>query len=211
MLNNSLKLILGVSGFALLMPPYHPGVALQYGDVLLAQNPNPTVDRFPNSTQEPPRPLPEEKQILDIQTPSKPQLPTEEGQTVLIDRINVTGSTVFSDEEFQAVVEPYEGQELSIIEIRAVTDAITQLYLNQGYISSRARPVGGRIENNTLEIRIIEGEIRDVQIDGTKHLNKSYIRSRVKLGTATPLNTAKIEDQLRLLRANPLFDLVEAS
>ena len=37
------------------------------------------------------------------------------------------------------------------------------------------------------------------------------MRSRVELGTSKPLNTAKLEDQLRLLRADPIFSDVEAS
>ena len=51
----------------------------------------------------------------------------------------------------------------------------------------------------------------DIEIEGTQRLNSDYIRSRVKLGARKPLNIAKLEDQLRLLRNNPLFENVEAS
>jgi hemolysin activation/secretion protein len=60
-------------------------------------------------------------------------------------------------------------------------------------------------------IQVIEGRLADIDIQGTKRVNPAYIRSQIKLGAGVPLNAVKLEDQLRLLRLDPLFTNVEAS
>ena len=67
------------------------------------------------------------------------------------------------------------------------------------------------IQQGVVQIQVIEGSVEKIEITGNQRVNSSYIRSRVKLGTKPPLNQAKLEDQLRLLRLNPLFTNVEAS
>jgi hemolysin activation/secretion protein len=108
-------------------------------------------------------------------------------------------------------VQPFEGRSLTLEQLREVADKITQLYLERGYITSRAILVDQAITDGVVEIRVIEGSLEQIQIEGTRRLNPDYVRSRVQLGAGTPLNTAQLEDQLRLLRADPLFENVEAS
>ncbi len=146
-------------------------------------------------------------------SPSEPTpvSPEAEPVKIFVRQIQVTGSTVFNTEDFNPITEPFEGRELTLEELRQVADQITQLYINQGYITSVARPVSQRIEDGFLEIRITEGRLSSIEIEGTRRLNTSYIRSRIQLGADVPLNVQKLEDQLRLLRINPLFNNVEAS
>jgi hemolysin activation/secretion protein len=109
-------------------------------------------------------------------------------------------------------VQPYEGRTLTLEQLREVADKITQLYLDQGYITSRAILANQVIPpDGVVEIAVIEGSLQDIQVEGTRRVKPGYIRSRVQLGTSKPLNTGKLEDQLRLLRADPLFENVEAS
>ena len=204
----------------------HPKTSLQ------AQNPpvtppaapenpqaNPNQDRFlqnpPSPTPIPPdsrplvQPSPSQPPIQPSPTPA-PQL-TPNSQTIQIQKIEVTGSTVFGSAQFNPIVQPYQGRSLTLEQLREVADKITQLYLDQGYITSRAILVDQAITNGVVQIRVIEGGLEQIQVEGTKRLNANYVRSRVQLGAGTPLNTAKLEDQLRLLRADPLFENVEAS
>ena len=189
--------------------------------------PNPNEDRFLQppptpapvkpesqpSVQPPPTtaPVPSESQP-PVQPPPTPASPTTPAsQTIQVQKINVTGSTVFGSEQLNPIVQPFEGRALTLEQLREVADAITQLYLNQGYITSRAILVDQEISNGIVEIRVLEGSLQEIQIEGTRRLNANYVRSRVQLGAKTPLNTAQLEDQLRLLRADPLFENVEAS
>ncbi len=169
-------------------------------------DPQPPVQPSPTPELTPPEPEP------PVQQPPTPPTPTApDSQTIEVKRIEVMGSTVFGPEQFNPIVQPYEGRSLTLEQLREVADKITQLYLEQGYITSRAILVDQVITDGLVQIRVIEGSLAEIQIEGTRRLNADYVRSRVQLGAGTPLNTARLEDQLRLLRADPLFENVEAS
>ncbi|NEP03272.1 MAG: ShlB/FhaC/HecB family hemolysin secretion/activation protein [Symploca sp. SIO2E9] len=196
--------------------PFYP-IGLEHPE-LSAQNfpitpgtsqPNPNEDRFP---QPPPKlePLPPDNQP-PVQVPPTPEPQTvPDSQAILVEKIEVTGSSVFSQEQFEEITAPFEGSYLTLEQLTEVADAITQLYLEKGFITSRAILVDQEIKDGIVEIRVLEGSIEDIRIEGARRL-ENYVRRRVLLGARTPLNTAKLEDQLRLLRIDPLFENIEAS
>lgn len=183
---------------------------------LLSQaNPNPNEERFlqprPPLTPVPTQPNTEPSvQPSPTPTPTSPEAPSD--RTLQVKKINVTGSTIFDAEELNPIVQPYEGRTLTLEELREVADKITQLYLDRGYITSRAVLVDQEITpEGAVEIRVLEGSLEEIRIEGARRIKPSYVRNRVQLGAGKPLNTGKLEDQLRLLRADPLFENVEAS
>ncbi|MBD0334404.1 MAG: ShlB/FhaC/HecB family hemolysin secretion/activation protein [Cyanobacteria bacterium Co-bin13] len=175
---------------------------------------DPGQDRFPPASQ-PLEPLsPEEEALPQPQTAPEPQAApgSPDDQQCRASKVQVEGSTVFSDEELAQVISPFESRScLTLVDLREATNAITQLYLNAGYITSRAvliepvSPVDGAVS-----LQVIEGTLQEVRVEGTERL-ADYIRSRVELEENRPVNQAQLEDRLRLLRSNPLFQTVEAS
>lgn len=143
---------------------------------------------------------------------AEPNPQPETPQRIRVRKIQVVDSTVFNENDFNPVVKPFEERDLTLEEIRQAADAITQLYLNKGYINSRAVPdiQQPSTADGVVVIRVIEGRLTDIEIEGTRRLNPSYVRSRIQLGAGTPLNTSKLEDQLKLLRLDPLFTNIEA-
>jgi hemolysin activation/secretion protein len=143
---------------------------------------------------------------------AEPNPQPETPQQIRVRKIQVVDSTVFNENDFNPVVKPFEDRDLTLEEIRQAADAITQLYLNKGYINSRAVPdiQQPSTADGVVVIRVIEGRLTDIEIEGTRRLNPSYVRSRIQLGAGTPLNTSKLEDQLKLLRLDPLFTNIEA-
>ena len=135
---------------------------------------------------------------------------TPEPPTIQVKTIEVTGSTIFTEADFGSIVKPLEGRTVTQAELQEATNAITQLYLEQGLITSRAILDLSTVATGEVKIQIVEGGLEEIEIKGTERL-QGYVRSRLKLGTAKPLSTAKLEEQLRLLQADPLFENVEAS
>lgn len=154
----------------------------------------------------PPSPAPS-----PVPVPTGTPLPTDESVPIAVERIEVVGSTVFDAEDFAPIVQPAAGQSLTLEGLRTIADKITQLYLNQGYLTSRAVLVDQVVTAGVIQMRVIEGSLETIEIQGAAQTNPDYVRRRVALGATTPLNQANLEDQLRLLRLNPLFDNVEAS
>lgn len=177
--------------------------------------PDPNRDRIPQTQPEPQPPQPEEQEPVlptpPTPAPSQETPPAETEQKIPVQKIEVTGSTLFSEEEIKAITAPVEGNTVTLEELRRVADAITQLYLDRGYITSRAVLADQTIENGIVQIVVIEGSLEEIEVEGTRRLNPNYIRSRLRLGAGTPLSTAALENQLRLLRIDPLFENIEAS
>ncbi|MBD2361338.1 ShlB/FhaC/HecB family hemolysin secretion/activation protein [Anabaena minutissima FACHB-250] len=177
------------------------------------QAPNPegsrNQERFPQAQ---PTPTPLTPTSPNLQTTPTPETsPTPTSGNIQVEKIQVTGSSIFDAEIFNPITKPIEGRTVTLDELTKVADSITQLYLNQGYITSRAVLVDQKITNGVVEIRVIEGSLEKIIIEGTKRLNSNYVRSRINLGASKPLSSANLEDQLILLRNDPLFTNVEAS
>ncbi|HEY9646083.1 MAG TPA: ShlB/FhaC/HecB family hemolysin secretion/activation protein [Chroococcidiopsis sp.] len=147
-----------------------------------------------------------------VDVPAPTPLPTDNTTRIPVQRIEVLGSTIFSDSDFADIVQPViDGQTATLEDLQRVADGITQLYLDGGYITSRAVLVDQVIENGVVQIRVVEGALETIEVQGNRRVNTDYIRSRIALGGRAPLNQGRLEDQLRLLRLDPLFDNVEAS
>lgn len=171
--------------------------------------PDPNRDRLPQPLPTS-APLPEQRD--PILTPPTPETqPSQSDVRISITKVNVVGSTIFGAKEIDPIVKPLEGRSVTLDELRQAADSITQLYLRRGYITSKAVVVNQTITDGVVQIRVIEGSLEKIQVEGTKRLNHSYVRSRIRLGADKPLNSNDLEEQLRLLRINPLFDNVEAS
>jgi hemolysin activation/secretion protein len=141
-----------------------------------------------------------------------PQTSQPSPERLMVRKIKVVNSTVFTEADFNPVIQPFEERDLTLEETRQIADAITQLYLNKGYINSRAIALSQQVSpDGVLEIYVIQGGLSEIIVQGTRRLNPAYICDRIKLGTNVPLNTNKLEEQLRLLRLDPLFANIEAS
>jgi len=171
--------------------------------------PRPNTDRFIQPAPLIP-PNPQQQQAPVLQTPTPTPTTPAPPAKIQVRKIEVTGNTIFST-EINGIIKPWEGKVVTLEELGKVADEITQLYVQRGYITSRAVLVDQTITDGVVRILVIEGSLEKIEIERNQRLRSSYIRSRVQLGASKPLNSAKLEDQLRLLRFNPIFENVEAS
>ncbi|HIK54556.1 MAG TPA: ShlB/FhaC/HecB family hemolysin secretion/activation protein [Synechococcales cyanobacterium M55_K2018_004] len=172
-------------------------------------NRNDFLQPAPAST---PRSPEEQAPVLPTPTPpTPPTLPSDETIQILVEKIEVIDSSILTPADLAPIVQPLQGRSLTLAQLRSVADQITQLYLNRGYLTSRAILVDQLVRDGVVQIRVIEGSLERIDIDGANRTNPDYIRDRINLGAGTPLNQADLENQLRLLRLDPLFENVEAS
>ena len=143
------------------------------------------------------------------QSPTNPSL--QPSPSIPVEKIEVIGSTIFRRDRLHPIIKPLEGRTVTLEDLRQAADRITQLYLNDGFINSRAILVDQVLTDGVVQIRVIEGRLERIDIEGTRRLNPNYIRSRIKRGAGNPLNSIALEEQLRLLRIDPLFENIEAS
>lgn len=167
--------------------------------------------------QENPLPLPNPNPVPDDSQPIiKPPVPEEvqppsDNRTFFVRKVEVLRNTILSGEEINSITQTVEGKNVTPKQLGEVADKITQLYLDKGYITSRAVLASQTAVNGVFQIVAIEGGIENIEIIGANKTKKSYIRSRIELAKLNPLQKSELEDQLRLLKVDPIFKNVEAT
>ncbi|MDX1455038.1 MAG: ShlB/FhaC/HecB family hemolysin secretion/activation protein [Gammaproteobacteria bacterium] len=127
--------------------------------------------------QRPPAlPLPQPVPEPETTDPSLPAAPA--GPTVRVDTFSFVGNTVFSDADLAALLANYTGQQLSLTQIYAAADGITQLYRDAGYGLASAVIPAQRLNSGTVRIEIIEGRIGGVSIAGNERYSFGFLAKR---------------------------------
>ncbi len=160
--------------------------------------------------------------LAQIQLPTTPMGDETQGQLWLfppqttLQQVFLEDATVISQKQVNEIAEPYRGKNLTFEEVLEIQRQLTNLYVQQGYVTSTVQFSGW--DNERLEagegvivFRAIEGRLEDLQIEGLTHLQESYVRSRLLPYTAAPLNLNELESGLLLLRDNPLIRQVQAN
>ncbi|MGJ5672693.1 MAG: ShlB/FhaC/HecB family hemolysin secretion/activation protein [Nostochopsis sp.] len=185
-----------------------------------AQIPNvrPLLDKLPSSQplpeQSPALPLPSPEELLQPPGTTTPiPEPTPSGevpQTIIVKKFKITGSTVFSPEDFDEITKTFTNRPITFAELFQVSSKITQFYVNKGYITSGAYIPPQKLQNGVVEIRVVEGELEDIKVTGAQKLNPKYLQSRLALVTKKPLNSDRLLEALQLLQLNPLIEALSA-
>ncbi len=121
------------------------------------------------------------------------------GVRVMVQTIRVEGSTVLSQEELSKITAPYENRELSTEDLEQLRRALTQAYINKGYVNSGAIIPDQSIKDSQLTYRIIEGKLTDIHIEGTTYFLPFYFRQRIEQSAGPPLNIRPLKERLQLL------------
>jgi hemolysin activation/secretion protein len=172
--------------------------------------PQPTRDRFPQQIPTP-APLPTEKPTIQ-QPPQNPAPSTAPSSVQIpVQKVEIVGNTLLKPADLQRITQSIEGKSVTLTQLQELADGITQLYVERGYINSRAIVPQQNITNGIVQIQVVEGYVSQIDIQGLERLRAAYVGDRLQLGIAKPFNQNELEDQLRLLRADPLFSSLEAS
>ncbi|WP_089717474.1 ShlB/FhaC/HecB family hemolysin secretion/activation protein [Candidatus Entotheonella palauensis] len=147
--------------------------------------------------------------------PPLPPLSPEEqrrfpGPRVFVKKLIVTGSTAFSKEQLDEVTDPYVNREVTCEELESLRLALTQLYVQAGYINSGAVLQDQEVQDGTIRFHIIEGELTDVVITENKRFRTHYLRSRLTLDVTKPLNIHTLQQRLQRLQQDDRIQRLQA-
>ncbi|MGB3510577.1 MAG: ShlB/FhaC/HecB family hemolysin secretion/activation protein [Microcoleaceae cyanobacterium] len=162
-----------------------------------------------------PQPLPKVKPLPPpddlLQPPTAPSTfpqspPLQVPGKITVTQFAVVGSTVFTPAELTEVLETFTGRPISFAELLEVQGAVTQLYFDKGFVTSGAFIPPQTLQDGTVIIEVVEGQVEEIEIAGLKRLNSGYIRSRIESGIQTPLNQNQLFQSLQLLQLDPLIE-----
>ena len=149
-------------------------------------------------------PLPPPEELLQSPSPSGESdqtLPLDPTETIEVTGYTVIGSTVFSAEELAAVTQPFVGK-VSFAQLLQARSVVTQLYIDNGYITSGAFLPEQTLKGGLVTIQVIEGQLSEINVDGLRRLNPKYVRDRVRLAAGRPVN---VNDLLQALGSRKFF------
>ena len=149
--------------------------------------------------------IPEGQFEFSIPTPRKSPIPKDvENLRFPIKDIVVEGETVFGETDFDALIAPLIGQEKSLAEVMAVAEAIEAKYRDAGYLLTRAFVPPQRSKIGVFKIKVVEGFIKDIVIEGVDGDLKSRITSMLAfIQSEHPIKAATVERALLLVNELP--------
>ncbi|NES85511.1 MAG: hypothetical protein F6K10_31165 [Moorea sp. SIO2B7] len=84
------------------------------------------------------RSLPKPQQQKSSPSPQQKRLPAEGQKKIVVKRFEFVGSSLFSTEQLAAVTAPFTDRLMSLMELLQVRSVVTQLYVDNGYITSES-------------------------------------------------------------------------
>ncbi|OWV99184.1 ShlB/FhaC/HecB family hemolysin secretion/activation protein [Rhizobium sp. R693] len=120
-----------------------------------------------------------------------PGLPVGEaaGRCFPISRVVVDGAANVSPQEIDRLTQPYQDRCMGVADISGLLKALTNLYLDKGFVTSRAYvPPQDIAGTRLLKLTVVEGTISDI------YLNGKPTERNGALATAFPGMKAKIAD-----------------
>lgn len=165
-------------------------VVAQTNPIPILPSPEPIPESEPLPPEEDLFPAPASPQ--EKPDPATPEVPSR----IRVEAFEVKGSTVFTPSELAEVLAPYRDRALTFVELLEAQQAITNLYIEQGYITSGAYIPSQSFEEGIVIVQVVEGKIETIAVEGLDRLNAGYVRRRLELGTETPLNQQDLLEAL---------------
>ncbi|WP_421560523.1 ShlB/FhaC/HecB family hemolysin secretion/activation protein [Pseudomonas sivasensis] len=161
------------------------------------------------------RNLPVPNLPADAYRPNTPQtqLPTpaaSEAQPLLMDtkvtirKLQIDGGTVYPLNDVALAFEPLIGHETNLAQLIEATRSITRRYQADGYLLSYAFLPEQRFDDGLVHVILVEGYIRDYQVQGDIGSVSSYVEKLAdKLKAERPLTRKAFERYTTLMGAIP--------
>jgi hemolysin activation/secretion protein len=122
---------------------------------------------------------------------------------VLIKKFLLNGVTLFKPEDFLPILAPYKDKHLELKEFNTLAAAIQKFYRTKGYITTYVYIPVQKIANNTLEIRVIEGCVGTIEVEGGKYFSKEFVREKFHIREGDTVLYKDLMKSMRSLNTNP--------
>ncbi|MDH5324095.1 MAG: BamA/TamA family outer membrane protein [Gammaproteobacteria bacterium] len=148
-------------------------------------------------------------ELPPVQLPQEQRLSTK--LQVRLSKIEFVGNTVFSQDVLSKLTNPYLNKDIGSLELEEIRLAVTNHYVNNGYINSGATIPDQDLEYGVLKMRITEGRLTDIKLKHDGKLNPSYITQRISPKPDQPLNILELQENLHMLQQNPRIKQINAN
>jgi len=122
------------------------------------------------------------------------------GVKFVLKQLFIQGTTIYDKKAFKHLYSNYLKKELTLKDIYEIAQSITNKYRNDGYILSKAIVPPQKINNGVVHLRIIEGYIDKIKIQGPVRGPRKLINQyKKKILKSRPLRALDLERYLLLI------------
>jgi hemolysin activation/secretion protein len=125
------------------------------------------------------------------------------GKLFVLRRVSLDGARAIPAATLAQTFQAYLGKQVSQADLAAITEAVTQQYRAAGYHLSRAIVPVQDIRDGVIQIKVIEGTIADVKVDGDAGGKFDVAAMLAPTLAAHPSRQDVLERQLLLINARP--------
>jgi hemolysin activation/secretion protein len=119
-------------------------------------------------------------------------------------RVELDGSTVYTQSEIDKLLKDFYGKPTSFRDLNEINNLLTKKYRDDGYVFSRTELSPQKIKDGVVIIRVLEGRIGEVTVEGNFQDRQNLIaRLAEKIKTSGPANTKTLERYLLLINDIP--------
>ncbi len=137
------------------------------------------AERFAEEAKAPPSTAETTTEIIAEE--EKPETPQKDSVKFLVKKIRLEGNQLFDESDFREILAKFEDRRTSLEELKSLTQAITNHYRAYGFTTSRAYLPPQKMTGETLNVKIIEGKIQKVTVEGNKYFASAVYEDAIHL------------------------------
>ncbi len=117
-----------------------------------------------------------EKKRPSIEEDPAPVEDSGAGPVFLLNGIRFTRSAILTQQELTAIVQPWLGKEVSFADLQKILAGINRLYRQKNIYTAVAVFPEQNVENGMVVIRLVEGSIGEISLEGNEYTDDAYVR-----------------------------------
>lgn len=124
-------------------------------------------------------------------------------QKFFVKSIELQGGKHLSDSEVQALINQYQNRDVSFAELRDLTEKLTNLYRQAGYVTSIVYIGPQKIENGHVILKASEGLVGRAVFENGKYFKARAVMPRVAMTDGKAFQVEDLKRSLRRINENP--------
>lgn len=131
-------------------------------------------------------------------------IPESDGATLIVNRLVITGNSVYSEADLLAIAGFIPGSRLSLSNLRVMAAKIAGYYHRNGYFVAQAYLPAQEIKGGIVTVSVIEGHYGKIEIRNQTNLSNGLANDYMAgINSADPVTSAPLESRLLLLSDLP--------
>ncbi len=192
-------ILLSVISFLLLFPRQAPAQNLPP-----SQQPGAQAERFLKDSEQKKDRLEKKKaKAPEIQVEEKVAPAAGEGISFILKGIKLSGNTLFTAEDIRPAYSSTIGKKVTYGDLNQIIETIKAKYKKKGYLTTSAYLPEQEIKDGVVEIRIVEGKLGNLKVEGNKNFLTSWIKKYIHVKKNDLLNVNMLQRDILRLNQNP--------